>query len=108
MMAKNAYVREPIHYFSHDWPRLIWQANYIEEVAVNPHDVVVGEGVTIIAPGDRGIEDRHRVIESFRRKECQTSLFLDRLCSPEQAPEAYNDLLSRRIFSVVFDWSLLR
>ncbi len=107
MMPAGQYVREPVHYFAHDWPRLIWQANYIEDVPVNPHGCLVSEGVTTLAPGDRGIEDRHRVIEAIRRGQLKATDFIDQLVSPNEAPAAYAGLQSRKYFSVVFDWSKL-
>lgn len=107
MMPAGQYVREPVHYFAHDWPRLVWQANYLEDVALNPHGCLISEGVTLIAPGDRGIEDRHRVIEALRRGQLKASDFIDQLVSPQEAPAAYAGLQSRQHFSVVFDWSKL-
>lgn len=107
MMPAGQYVREPIHYFAHDWPRLVWQANYLEDVALNPHGCLVSEGVTTIAPGDRGIEDRHRVIEAIRRGQIKATDFIDQLVSPAEAPAAYASLQARKHFSVVFDWSKL-
>lgn len=107
-MPAGQYVREPIHFYSGDWPRLIWQANYLEDVAINPHGCQVSEGITTIAPGDRGIEDRHRVIEEIRRGALKSAEFIDQLVSPEAAAEAYAGLQSRQHFSVVFDWSKLK
>lgn len=106
-MPAGQYVREPIHYFSHDWPRLVWQANYLEEVALNPHGCLISEGVTTIASGDRGIEDRHRVIEELRRGSIRGADFIDKLVSPREAAAAYAGLQARTHFSVVFDWSKL-
>lgn len=104
-MPKGQYVREPIHYFSGDFPRLVWQANYLEEVPLNPHGVLPGEGAVTIAAGDRGIEDRHRVIEALRRGVLRGRDFIDLLASPSDAASAYEGLQNRRHFSVVFDWS---
>jgi 2-desacetyl-2-hydroxyethyl bacteriochlorophyllide A dehydrogenase len=107
-MPAGQYVREPIHFFAGDWPRLVWQANYLEDVALHPHGCQISEGITTIAPGDRGIEDRHRVIEEIRRGALRSADFIDRVASPCEAADAYAGLQSRKHFSVVFDWSLLK
>lgn len=104
-MPAGQYVREPVHFFAHDWPRLIWQANYLEDVSLNPHGCQISEGITTIASGDRGIEDRHRVIEELRRGSIRASDFIDRVAAPADAAAAYAGLQSRQLFSVVFDWS---
>lgn len=104
-MPEGQYVREPIHYFASDFPRLVWQANYLEPVPIDPHGVLPGEGAVTIASGDRGIEDRHRVIEALRRGQIRTEDFLDLVTTPDQAAAAYTALRQRRAFSVLFDWS---
>jgi 2-desacetyl-2-hydroxyethyl bacteriochlorophyllide A dehydrogenase len=104
-MPEGQYVREPIHFYAGDFPRLVWQANYLEPIPLDPHGVLPGEGAVTIASGDRGIEDRHRVIEALRRGQIRSDDFLDLVTTPDQAPAAYAALQKRERFSVLFDWS---
>jgi len=78
----------------------------VEDVA--PHACQISEVITTITPGDRGIEDRHRVIEEIRRGALKSADFIDQLASPKAAADAYAGLQSRKHFSVVFDWSKLK
>ena len=86
------------------WPRLVFQANYVNEAPVNPHDFIPGEGVLILTPQDRNIEDRQRVIELIRRGEIDPTPFLNTVCKPEQMPEYYRKLQNKEIFSLICDW----
>jgi threonine dehydrogenase-like Zn-dependent dehydrogenase len=104
-MPDGQYVREPIHPAADDWPRLVWQANYLEPVQLDPHGVLPGEGAITIAAGDRGIEDRHRVIEELRRGTLRSDDFIDRVATPTEAADAYAGLREQRYFSVLFDWA---
>lgn len=63
----EAYKVEPIGFYHGDWPRLVMQANYLEPVSVNPFGFCAGEGVIILSPSDRGVEDRQKVVEAIRR-----------------------------------------
>lgn len=53
-MPAGQYVREPIHFYSGDWPRLVWQANYLEDVAINPHGCQISEGMVELYFGPFG------------------------------------------------------
>jgi len=99
------YVVEPIHFYASDWPRLIMQANYLDEISHNPHSFTPGEGVTILSPFDRGIEDRQRTIEALRRGQLKSADFLDLIAPVSDAPAAYEALTNKSRFSVVFDWA---
>jgi 2-desacetyl-2-hydroxyethyl bacteriochlorophyllide A dehydrogenase len=98
------YVVEPIHFYGGDWPRLVMQANYLDGVTHNPFGFTPGEGVVILSPSDRGIEDRQRTIELIRRQQLQASRFIDRIVPVSEAPAAYAALQRRECFSVVYDW----
>jgi 2-desacetyl-2-hydroxyethyl bacteriochlorophyllide A dehydrogenase len=103
----NEYTVEPIGFYHGDWPRLVMQANYLEPVSIDPFNFINGEGVTILAPKDRGVEDRHKTIEAIRRGEIRASDFIDRIAHVSEAPEAYGRLRDDKNsnFSLVFDWT---
>jgi 2-desacetyl-2-hydroxyethyl bacteriochlorophyllide A dehydrogenase len=100
------YVVEPIHFYGGDWPRLVMQANYLEGITHNPFGFTPGEGVTILSPSDRGVEDRQRTIELIRRGQLQARRFVDQIVPVSDAPAAYAALQRRECFSVVYDWGV--
>ncbi|MFZ2656191.1 MAG: zinc-binding dehydrogenase [Victivallales bacterium] len=99
------YKVEPIAFYHGDWPRLIMQANYIEPVSINPFGFVPGEGVTILAPKDRGVEDRQKTIEAIRKGRLKAKDFIDAVLPFSKAPEGYEGLKKRTCLSVVFKWN---
>ena len=99
------YKVEPIAFYHGDWPRLVMQANYIEPVSVNPFGFVPGEGVTILAPKDRGVEDRQKTIEAIRKGRIKAEDFIDAVLPFSQAVEGYEGLKKRTSLSVVFKWN---
>lgn len=103
----NEYKVEPIAFYHQDWPRIIMQANYLEPVALNPFGFVPGEGVTILAPKDRGVEDRQKAVEGIRRGLIKSSHFVDKVVSHNDAPAAYLSLRDDKNsnFSLVIDWT---
>lgn len=98
------YKVEPIRFYGKDWPRLVMQANYIKEVAINPFSFFDGEGVTILTPADRGVEERQRVIEYVRTKLVDMMPFLKTVVKPEDMPANYRKLQKKEIISLVGDW----
>jgi len=100
------YAVEPIHLHSNNWPRLVMQANYLDEVSHNPHNFTPGEGCVVLSPSDRGIEDRQRTVEDLRRGHIKSADFIDAVVPVDQAPAAYEALAKKEYFSVVFDWRL--
>ena len=87
------------------WPRLVMQANYLDEVSHDPFGFTLGEGVTILSPRDRNVEDRQRAVEAIRRREIDPALFRDAILPFSRAAEGYAALQNRERFSVIFDWS---
>ena len=83
------------------------QANYLDRVTIDPFAFIPGEGVTILAPKDRGIEDRQKAIEAIHRGEIRAADFVETLVPFEHAPDAYKTLGddSGGTFSLVFDWT---
>ena len=99
------YRVEPIHFYHQQWSRLVMQATYTDQVSHNPHGFVPGEGVTVISPQDRGIEDRQGAVEALRRGQIRSADFLDLVAPVADAPAAYAALANRERFSVAFDWT---
>ena len=101
------YKVEPIQFYHGDWPRLVMQANYLEPVTINPFSFFPGEGVTILAPMDRGVEDRQRAIELIRRGQIKAADFVQQVVPFTDAPHAYAAVRDdkRQNFSLVFDWT---
>ena len=99
------YKVEPIAFYHGDWPRLIMQANYIEPISINPFNFVPGEGVTILAPKDRGVEDRQKTIEAIRKGRIKAADYIDAVLPYSKAPEGYAGLKSRTCLSVVYKWN---
>ena len=104
---RKEYNVEPIGFYHGDWPRLVMQANYLDRVTIDPFAFIPGEGVTILAPKDRGIEDRQKAIEAIHRGEIRAADFVETLVPFEHAPDAYKTLGddSGGTFSLVFDWT---
>lgn len=100
----ESYKVEPIHFYHGDWPRLVMQANYTKEITINPFTCFPGEGVTLLAPMDRGIEDRQRTVAAIATGQLRASPFLDACLPVAHAPNGYAILKKHEAFSVVFDW----
>lgn len=98
------YKVEPIRFYGGNWPRLVFQANYIRKAEVDPFNFFPGEGVTVLAPFDRGVEERQRVIEYIRSGKIDPSFFVKTVCRPDDMPEFYRKLQKKEILSLVCDW----
>jgi 2-desacetyl-2-hydroxyethyl bacteriochlorophyllide A dehydrogenase len=103
----SEYKVEPIGFYQGDWPRLIMQANYLEPVTINPFRFTPGEGVTILSPMDRGVEDRQKAVEAIRRGRISAKHFTGAPVPFTDAPAAYTKLRDDKnnAFSLVFDWT---
>lgn len=98
------YKVEPIRFYGREWPRLLVQANYIQKEEIDPFFFFKGEGVIILTPFDRGVEERQRVIEYIRSGKIDVSAFLKTICTPDAMPEHYRKLQKKEIISLVCDW----
>ncbi|MBC2602701.1 zinc-binding dehydrogenase [Puniceicoccus vermicola] len=98
------YKVEPIGFYGDDWPRLVVQANYIDEVSINPFSFFSGEGVTVLTPSDRGVEDRQKVVEAIRSGHLSGRDFVDLVLPYKEAASGYRKLLEREVSSVAFSW----
>jgi len=99
------YKVEPIVFYNNDWARLVLQANYIEKISIDLFSFTPGEGVTLITPMDRGVEDRQKVIEAIRTGRIKASDYVEKVMPFSEAPQAYSDLQNRKILSVTYKWN---
>ena len=95
---------EPIRFYHGDWPRLVFQANYLAPLPWKPDGAFPGEAATFITPRDRGVEERQRVIEMIRTGTLRPGEWVDEFVPWQQAPAAYEALRKKRIVSAVIDW----
>jgi L-iditol 2-dehydrogenase len=100
----SEYMVEPIGIYGADWPRLVFQANYLDKMPLNPTFMLPGEAALFISPRDRGIEERQRTIEAIRTGVLDTTPLRDCLFAAAEAPAAYEALKERRIVSAAIDW----
>lgn len=108
-LLANKMLRKPewgknIHMVKKTFPRLLIQANYVEDVPVNPSRFFTGEGALIVTPADRNYEDRATVAELIRRGELHTEAYTKNIFTPEEMPEVYNKLKNCEIASAVCKW----
>lgn len=88
------------------WPRLVFQANYTQKIETGPAGLADVEGVVVLKPGDRTIDDRLAVIDRIWEKDICVKDILDAPTPVEQAPEKYRELCQNpdRISAVAFSW----
>ncbi len=98
------YKVEPIQFYGGDWARLVMQANYIEPVSINPFSFFPGEGVTVLTPMDRGIEERYRSVEAIRAGRLNAKDFIDQVVPYHEAAEGYRQLQQHDAISVLYTW----
>ena len=98
------YIVEPMRFYGGDWPRLVFQANYLEPFPWKPDGCLPGEAAIFITPRDRGVEERQRVVEHIRAGRLKSRDFVERIFPWADAPDAYAALGKRQIFSAVLDW----
>lgn len=103
----GAYRVEPISFYTGQWSRLVFQANYLEEISINPFNFFAGEGLTVLTPADHGVDDRQSVVEELRRGVIRASDFVGTVVPFTDAPTAYPALRDDKNnnFSLVFDWT---
>jgi len=101
------YYVNPISGLVNHWPRIVYQANYLDRLSLDPRHDLKSEGVLLLMPGDRGTEDQLNAVEAIRNKLINPRHYIDKIVPYTEAPQAYEQLrLSPdQVFSVVFDWS---
>ena len=91
--------------FAKNWPRLVLQANYIDNIThSDPRALIRSEGVVILMPNDRGIDNRKKVIEYIRCGKIRVEEYTADVFSPEQMPQVYEKLQRKELFSAVCMW----
>lgn len=90
-----------------NWPRIVYQANYLEKIKLDPWGDLDSEGVIIITPTDRGTEDRQNAVEGIRKGLINPEDFIDLVAPYTEAVSAYEKLRlhPEQVFSVAFDWT---
>lgn len=97
----------PMPLLRRDFPRLVVQANYLEKININPFTFFPGEGVTILTPFDRGIDDRQLAVDLHRRGQLIAADFVHHVIPVNEAAQGYANLRDNKNnhFSMVFDWA---
>ncbi|MDI4649064.1 zinc-binding dehydrogenase [Cohnella hashimotonis] len=103
----NTYYVNPMSGLVNHWPRIVYQANYLDRLSLDPRLDLNSEGVLLLMPGDRGLEDRLNAVEAIRSRLIDPRHYIDRVVSYREAPLSYEQLRLQpdQVFSVVFDWS---
>ena len=96
--------RDIMNRLKKNWPRLLLQANYVDNVSINPCWFFKGEGLTLLTPSDRNEDDREQVAELIRSGKWDPSPYLKNVFRPEEMPEVYRKLQRREIASAICQW----
>ena len=91
-------------FYGGDWSRLVMQANYVKTIEISPFEFFPGEGVTILTPMDRGVEERQRAVEYIRSGKVDVSPFLKTVVKADDMVAYYRKLQNREIVSLIGDW----
>lgn len=110
LISSKEYTVHPMAFYHGDWARLVMQANYLEPVSIDPHSYFGGEGLIVLTPADRGVEDRQKAVEQFRRGTLKAVDFVQQVVPVQEAPAAYAGLRDDKNnnFSLVLDWTGVR
>ena len=98
------YKVEPIRFYGGNWSRLVMQANYVKTIEISPFEFFPGEGVTILTPMDRGVEERQRAVEYIRSGKVDVTPFLKTVVKADDMVAYYRKLQNREIVSLIGDW----
>jgi len=87
-------------------PRLVYQANYLESIPIDPSNYFDGEGLIVLTPMDRGPSDRQKAAALIQQRAIDPRIFIDRVVEIADAPAQYKALRDDKggVFSVAFDW----
>ena len=100
------YDVETIHSNANIWPRLVFQASYHPIVETKPQGLQEVEGVVVIQPFDRSVEDRQAVVEHIRKGNLPASDIIDAPRPVSDAPYAYTELQDNpdKMMGLAFEW----
>lgn len=106
--GNDGYPLEELHTDAHYWPRLVYQASAYENMELPPRGLSEGEGVLLLAPADRRVDDRLAVIEHIRRGKLPVAEIVDRPTPVDDAPQAYRLLRDHpaEASAVAFQWGM--
>jgi bacteriochlorophyllide a dehydrogenase len=98
--------RDRIREVRGDWPRIVYQANYLQPMQVEPQSEFPGEGVIILCPADRGNEDRIETVAAIKEGKLKQSHFVDAVVPYTEAAATYEKLRlhPEQLFSVAYSW----
>ncbi|MBN1864428.1 MAG: zinc-binding dehydrogenase [Victivallales bacterium] len=102
----KGYPVAAMHSNPHLWPRLVFQANYTHMIECSPSGNVGAEGVIIMKPGDRTVEDRLAVIERVRTKYLDVKDIIESATPVGKAAENYKTLKEKPgiMSALAFKW----
>jgi threonine dehydrogenase-like Zn-dependent dehydrogenase len=103
-VSRHEFQVKPIHFYSHNWPRIVMQANYLEKVSIDPWDFMEGQGVTILTPFDRGFDERQKMVDLIQRGAVKMDEFVSVVHKPADMVAGYRSLQNREISALVGDW----
>ena len=91
----------------HNWPRIVFLANYPGKLEISPCGLFQGEGALVLQTGDRSVEDRMAVVEMIHRGHLKAADFADIPVPFLDAPQAYTELRDHpdRRSSLAFRWT---
>jgi 2-desacetyl-2-hydroxyethyl bacteriochlorophyllide A dehydrogenase len=91
-IMNKGYQVSVLHSNAHMWPRFVFQAGYTDTIEMGPMGLVRSEGVVVLQPGDRTVDDRLAVIERIHRGDLPVADIISKPVPVENAPEAYVNL----------------
>jgi 2-desacetyl-2-hydroxyethyl bacteriochlorophyllide A dehydrogenase len=95
---------EPMNASRQHWPRLLLQGNYVEDIPLNPCWFFKGEGIILLTPADRLLDDRQKVADLIRRGKLDTAPYTKNVYPVDEMPDAYRKLQNREISSLIGKW----
>ncbi len=88
------------------WPRLVFQATYMQQLTMGPGGLAGSEGVLVLKPGDRTVGDRLATVDQIRAGNLPVGDIIDTPTPVEEAPEAYRTLRDNpgAVSAVAYEW----
>ena len=103
----TGYQVNQLHSNAHAWPRLVIQAGYDFTMEMSPGGLGAAEGVLMLKPGDRTVDDRLAVIERIRCGDLKVEDIADKAVPVTEAQQQYVQLRDNpgQASSLVFKWN---
>lgn len=103
-MIRRLPGQEPMNNTRKHWPRLLLQGNYVDDIPLNPCWFFQGEGVILLTPTDRTLDDRQKVADLIRRGKLDTTPYTKNVYPVDEMPTGYRKLQNREISSLIGKW----